>query len=697
MHATRKLRTLLGLAARRLLAAPLGGARPVIGSILPELGRAAGVPWVQVHLLAADGRTELACEWISDEASFSPPELRGFDFADYPVLIERALTLRPFTVLVDELPTRATPERERLERQKIRRLIALPCGADGVVRGGMLLHDDQPGPALSPGSMEMLHLAADLFLLALARDEAERSLDSSQHRLRESSHRMRALLETAFEGFVVSRAGFVLDANDGFARMCGYEPAEAIGMSPVDVTTPESAVIIGRNIANEVHTPYVVEGVRKDGSHFPMLIQGTECYFEGERVRITGFRDLTDEREREAERERLEERMRQGQKLESLGVLAGGIAHDFNNLLVGVLGNAELAAQDLPADSSARAAVEAIQLAATRAAELVSEMLVQAGQSHPHVRPVHLPGLILEMRELLWASLPKTVQLESRFAEDLPPVMADPTQLRQVAMNLITNAADACGAEGGSMQVEADCVTLDAPPRGLAPTLEMVPGRYVRVLVRDDGQGMDEATVARMFEPFFTTKFAGRGLGLAAVLGIVRGHGGGIAVHSEVGRGTTVELFLPVADDPASAEEAPGPGRPSPMKDERRCVLVVDDEQLVRDVAVRMLRAAGYDVLSASDGAEGLRMFAADPERIDAIVLDIAMPGLGGAEVYAELRSMKATVPVLFSSGYLEPDLPIDPGDAHRVGFLQKPYRMAELSGRLDELLRRGGGNGAGG
>ena len=686
MSATSKLRTLLGAAARRLLAAPLGGARPVIEEILPQLGESTGVPWVQIHLLQPGGRTELACEWIAESNHFSPPAVRGFRFDDYPVLIGRALSLEPFTLLVDELPPRATPERALLQEQGIRRLIALPCGTGGVIRGGMLLHDDGLGPTPSPGAMEMLHLAADLFLLALARDEAEQQLESSQHRVEESSQRMRALLETAFQGFLVSRAGFVLEANDGFARMCGYEPREAIGMTPGDVTTPEAAAIIGRNIRDEVHTPYVVDGVRKDGSIFPMQIQGTECYFDGERVRITGFRDLTAEREREAERERLEERMRQGQKLESLGVLAGGIAHDFNNLLVGVLGNAELAAQELPDGSSARAAVDAIQLAATRAAELVSEMLIQAGQSHPQVRPLRLPELLTEMRELLWASLPKTVRLETSFAPDLPPVLGDPTQLRQVAMNLITNAADATGAAGGVMQVEASDVHLDVPPAGLAPTLEMAPGRYVRVLVRDHGEGMSEATVARMFEPFFSTKFAGRGLGLAAVLGIVRSHRGGIAVHSELGRGTTVELYLPVTEGEVQPP-APPRGRPTASPTHRPCVLVVDDEQLVRDVAVRMLQAAGFDVLSARDGAEGLETFAAHADRVHAIVLDIAMPGLDGAEVYAELRKLSSTVPVLFSSGYLEPDLPIDADAPGRIGFLQKPYRMAEMAERLRELL----------
>ena len=687
MRPTRKLRSLLPVAARRLLAAPLGGARPVITAILQEIGEAVEVPWVQLHLLARDDRTELACEWMSDGASFAPPERRGFSFAEYPVLVQLASALKPFTILVDDLPTRASPERDLLQRQGVTRLVVFPCGADGEVRGGMLLHDDQVRKELPPGSLEMLHLAADLFLLALARDAAEQSLEGSQHRVEESYHRMRALLETAFEGFVVSRAGFVLEANEGFARMCGYDFDEVIGMMPIAVTTPESAAIIGRNIRDEVHTPYVVEGVRKDGSRFPMEIQGTECYFEGEPVRITGFRDLTAERKEEAKRERLEERMRQGQKLESLGVLAGGIAHDFNNLLVGVLGNAELAAREITPGTSTRKAVDAIQLAATRAAELVGEMLIQAGQSHPHIRPIHVPELLTEMRELLWASLPKTVQIEPTFPDGLPPVMVDPTQLRQVVMNLITNAADASETNGGVVQLRAEAVTLDAPPAGLAPTLEVAPGRYVRVVVEDHGAGMDDATVARMFEPFFSTKFAGRGLGLAAVLGIVRSHGGGIAVHSELGRGTTVELFLPVAEKEAAPPPRPVTAPSASVPRARSRVLVVDDEQLVRDVAVRILKSSGYDVLSAADGREGLTTFQEHAGTIDAVVLDIAMPGLGGAEVFAELRKMSEELPVLFSSGYLEPDLPIDPATAGRIGFLQKPYRMAALLDHLEALL----------
>ncbi len=687
MSATRRIRTLLPAAARRLLAAPLGGARPVIRTVLAEIGEAAEVPWAQLHLLTEDGTTELACEWLADDAPFTIPRERGIQFGDFPSLVRQARTLRPFTVLVGALPAAAAAERALLEAQGVRRLVVFPCGTDNTLRGGMLLHATQEGPALTPAAMELLHLAADLFLLALGRDAAEQSLEASKHRVAESSQRMRALLETAFEGFVVSRAGFVLQANDGFARMCGYEPHEVVGMNPVAVTTPASAAIIGRNIANEVHDPYVVEGVRKDGSRFPMEIQGTECYFEGERVRITGFRDLTEARERETARERLEERMRQGQQLESLGVLAGGIAHDFNNLLVGVLGNAELAARDLPDGSPTRAAVDAIQLAATRAAELVGEMLVQAGHTRPHVRPVHLPELIAEMKELLWASLPKTVRLEPSFPEGLPAVVADPTQLRQVIMNLITNAADASESSGGAMQVQASEVVLDAPPPGLAPTLELEPGRYLRLTVRDHGEGMDQSTVARMFEPFFTTKFAGRGLGLAAVLGIVRTHRGGIAVHSEPGKGTTVELFLPLAGAvEADAEASVGRAKKEP-RGQRPCVLVVDDERLVRDVAERMLLAAGYDVLPAADGLEGLRVFSENQHRVQAVVLDMAMPGLDGLAVFKELRRVSPTVPVLFSSGYLEPDLPLGGDGSGPVSFLQKPYRMAALAERLEELL----------
>ena len=683
MRPTRRLRRLLPAAARRLLATPRTGARPVITEILAEIGKAARVPWVQLHLIGDGERSELACEWMATSAAFSPPEVRGFSLVDYPQLVIQARTLKPFTVRVDDLAP-GSSERELLVAQGIRRLVVFPCGSDGVVRGGMLLHDSQDGDDLSGGALDMLHLAADLFLLTLARDEAEQHLNESRRQLEESSHRMRALLETAFEGFLVSRAGFVLEANDGFARMCGYEPEEVIGMMPVDVTTPESAKIIGRNIRDEVHTPYVVEGVRKDGSRFPMQIQGTECYFEGERVRITGFRDLTAEVEREREQSRLQERMRQGQKLESLGVLAGGIAHDFNNLLAGVLGHAELASLELPEGSKAKTAVDAIQLAATRAAELVNELLVQSGQSLPEARPTELPQLILEMRELLWASLPKSVRLQPRFPNDLPPVMVDPTQLRQVVMNLITNAADASSA-GGEVSIHAEAVDLTAPPPGLAPTLEMEPGRYVRVLVRDRGDGMSAETVDRMFEPFFSTKFAGRGLGLAAVLGIVRSHGGGIAVRSKPGRGTAVELFLPIADAPAAPITSPG--LDSLRMRGTACVLVVDDEKLVRDVAVQMLTSAGYEVLAAADGLLGLDLFVQRQADIDAVVLDVAMPGLAGPEVFEEVRKLSADVPVLFSSGYLEPDLPIDHNADGRVGFLRKPYRMKALVRSLEDLL----------
>ena len=403
----------------------------------------------------------------------------------------------------------------------------------------------------------------------------------------------------------------------------------------------------------------------------------------GRPIRALGVLMDVTERKAAAEARRDSERtMAQAQKLESLGVLAGGIAHDFNNLLVGMLGNAELALADLPPDSPVRELVMGIEHAATRAAELTRQMLAYAGKGRFVVEPLSLNRIIMDVADLLGAAISKKASLHFDFSDELPLVEADPTQLRQVAMNLIMNASDALGQGTGSITVTT---RSEKAERKLLRTLllgaDLPEGPYVRLEVCDTGAGMDAATQARVFEPFFSTKFTGRGLGLAAVLGIMRAHRGAIGVDSVRGSGTTFTLLFPASAKSREAEHLPPRTgvRAEPAVQATGTVLVVDDDETVREVAHQILNRAGLTVLRAVDGRAALAQFDVQGNDVDLVLLDVTMPVMGGAETLAALRARGWPGPVVLMSGYSLQEASEQFGHLGAAGFVQKPFRRADL------------------
>jgi CheY-like chemotaxis protein len=359
--------------------------------------------------------------------------------------------------------------------------------------------------------------------------------------------------------------------------------------------------------------------------------------------------------------------------------MAGGIAHDFNNLLVGILGNAGLALQELPSDAALRRAIEEIETSALRAAELTHQLLAYAGKGQFVTGPVHLSRLVEEMEHILTTAVGRSAALEYAFDDHLPVIDADAAQLRQVVMNLVTNAAEAMGSAKGRIVVRTGVMHADraylADVQGATGIGE---GEYAYLEVQDDGHGMHPATQARIFDPFFTTKFTGRGLGLAAVLGIVRAHRGAIRVTSAAGRGTTIRVLLPLIE---SSLPSPAGRRSTPIgqtaPEQAGAVLVVDDEETVRSVAAKVLERHGFTVHLASGGVEAMRMLRAAPDAVNLVVLDMTMPDMSGPLTLQELLRIKPTLKVLMSSGYSVEDS-IPQTDA-AVGFIQKPYRPAEL------------------
>jgi signal transduction histidine kinase/ActR/RegA family two-component response regulator len=390
------------------------------------------------------------------------------------------------------------------------------------------------------------------------------------------------------------------------------------------------------------------------------------------------------------ERERRDEALLQTQKLESLGVLAGGVAHDFNNLLTGILGSASLAADSLPEEADfLRPILGDVVTASERAADLTKQLLAYAGKGRFVVTRVNLSAMVREVGHLLQSTLPRHVQLQLELDEEVAAIEADASQIQQVVMNLMINAAEAIPANSAG-RVAVSTRMEDFGTNGARPVFsvgEVTPGRYIVLTVRDNGSGMDEETKARIFDPFFTTKFTGRGLGLAAVLGIVRGHKAALEVSSAAGEGSTFTVMFPAAQGDAAPPPAEKPA-PVELSKGDLTVLVIDDEETVRRIAKAALERRGFQVIVAEGGQEGLELFRARDGNVDVVLLDLTMPGMGGEEVLQRLKEIQPEIKVILSSGFNEVEVIRQFTGKGLAGFLQKPYTAAALAGKVAAVFR---------
>jgi PAS domain S-box-containing protein len=504
---------------------------------------------------------------------------------------------------------------------------------------------------------------------------------TERKRAEDESRRLAAIVESSEDAILsVSLDGTILTWNRGAERIYGYPPAEAAGR-PLAMLMPgeaQASALLGRLREGQDLEQVETVHVRKDRTPVPVWVTASPIRDQAGAVHAASLiaRDI-------AERKRLEQSMRDAQKLESLGVLAGGVAHDFNNLLTGILGNASMAADMLPESSPARDAMESVVLAAQRAADLTRQMLAYAGKGRFVLERVDLTTLVVEITGLIQSSIPRKVRLEMNLVDGLPPVAADPGQMQQLVMNLVLNAGEAIGEEMGTVSVSTSTCDLDdgdALPPEFPPT-PLQPGTYVCLEVKDTGSGMDEETLSKIFDPFFTTKFTGRGLGLAAVSGIVRGHKGAMSVTSAPGRGSTFRVLLPAAA--RVVEMAPALSNPDLRG--AGTVLVVDDEEMVRRTAAAMLRKYGYNVLVAGHGPEAIRIFRERAPEIEAVLLDMTMPEMSGEEVLRRLREIRPDVRVIVSSGYHEQEA-LRRFDGQTIaGFIQKPYTAVRLAEKLKD------------
>jgi PAS domain S-box-containing protein len=573
----------------------------------------------------------------------------------------------------------------------VRGATAATLVVSGVALAGHVLLE--PAGTAAPGERETLLIQASLAVGALTSllvGAVTTERNETMRALGESEQRATALFAQAPDAIFMlegeaPNVGMVLAANPAAADMHGLAPDALSGRHLTDFQRAGDRQALQQALERAPEDDPVrleIAHERSDGSTVDVEMHAQAFRVRGHRYLLAFDRDLTERRRIETERAAMEEKLRETQKLESLGLLAGGIAHDFNNLLTGILGHANLARRST-VPSEIDACLEQVEQSTERAADLCGQMLAYAGKGRFEIGQVDLSAAVHETTSLLRASVGRNVRLELQLATGLPIVEGDLTQIRQIIMNLVLNGAEATDGKAGVIKVSTGSMFADTGylrSTHLSPDLPA--GRYVFLEVTDNGRGMSPDTQGRIFDPFFSTKFTGRGLGLAAVLGIVRGHSGALKVESQEGAGTTFRLLLPASSVTApvqtSTEET------APIWHGRGVALVVDDEPSVRHVATRMLISMGLEVVAAASAVEAVQILRERPTDFAVILLDLTMPGARGDETFRELRAINDDVPIILMSGYSHQEAATHFEGEELSGFLQKPFRLD----RLRELVR---------
>jgi two-component system, cell cycle sensor histidine kinase and response regulator CckA len=534
-------------------------------------------------------------------------------------------------------------------------------------------------------------------LAKIVKDDTD--LKQSEESLQYQLNLADAIASNAAEAlFLVDSEGRTTFVNPTAEAMFGWTGEELVGQllhqklrCPEGSPPPEDRAPAGALVAGETIRGQEGFFVHKDGQSVPVSCSIAPIRGDGNIAgAVLVVRDLTEQRRtEEAEREN-EQALQQSQKLESIGVLAGGIAHDFNNLLTGIMGNAGLARRAIAAGRSeqAGALLRDVLAASERAADLTRQLLAYAGKGRFVTQPLDLCRLVTEVSTLIRASISKKITLVMDVPDDCILIDADRAQLQQLVMNLVINGGEAIGDQPGTLTVRIR--TEHFTERREHPRTQGFPisaGDYLRVDVTDTGAGMDEETRSRIFEPFFTTKFLGRGLGLSAALGIVRGHRGAIGVRSEEGKGTTFTILLPVPREVRRAERISGHTSIEYDSHDGGMILVADDEEGVRSLVASVLEEMGYTVEMAKDGGEVVQRLLELGDRVRLVILDLAMPTLGGAEAATELRRIRPDIPIIAMSGYGDLELMEHFGEAGVDDFLPKPFSPGQLAAKVRNAL----------
>jgi len=590
----------------------------------------------------AHGLIERANPAVCDMFSYAEGELLGLSF----------------TLLL--------PEKNRVEYTHIFKQEKQYKGAINICRE---LSGLKQSGELFPIDIRINHMQVgkQQLFLATIRDISERTeLEYQQSRLMEA-------MNQAQDAVLITDANAVIEyVNPAYQKLSGFSEEELIGKTPKAVNSGKMPKAFYTKMWGQLlsgkrwHGEFINR--HKNGELYEVEQSISPIFDASEN--IVGFtsvqHDITAEKE---QREKLEHI----QRLESLGVLAGGIAHDFNNLLTAIMGNAALAKLQIDRLSPATPLLGNIEQASDRAAALCKQMLAYSGKGKFIVEPVNLTHMVREMMNLLEVSIDKNVVMRLDLSEQLMSIAADVAQMQQVIMNLVINASEAIGKHSGTLTIYTGLVEVDEQYiKTTYVDSDLKPGRYVALEVSDTGCGMSNETQKKLFDPFFTTKFTGRGLGMSAILGIIRGHHGGIKVYSELGKGSTFKILFPCSD----AQKVETKAQPVAIvqKQGQGTVLVVDDEETIRVTASMMLENFGFTVLTAQDGEMGVQMFREHQDEISAVLLDMTMPKMNGEECFRELRAVDPHVVVILSSGYNQQDATNRFAGKGLAGFIQKPY-----------------------
>lgn len=507
----------------------------------------------------------------------------------------------------------------------------------------------------------------------------------------------RTLFHTVSDAIFVhdAKTGKILDVNETAASMFGATRHDLIQGDFTKLSSDaapyrlEDALV--RIHATTKSRPQVFEWVSRrtdTGILFHTEVALRRGEIDGREVVMAVVRDIESRKKAEDDKDAIEKQMLQAQKLESLGLLSGSVAHDFNNLLTSILGNAALVEKQLPEGSPAIPQMENLNSSAQRASALCRQLLAYSGKGSFIMEPLFLQDAVEDITRILEVSTPKNIQLNLHFDPVLPAILADATQVRQVVMNLVTNAIEAIGTSPGEIIVTASSQSYTPEEFiGFHAYSQSHAGPFVSLVVSDNGCGMDVSTVSRIFEPFFSTKFTGRGLGMAAVLGIIKGHGGAIRIESEPGRGTKATVLFPSTTQKPTAP-LPSPTLAANTQPLRAKLLLVDDDKSVLMTVESITELVGFDSLSAESGREALELFKQHHGEIACVLLDLTMPDLDGAQTLEELRKMDPSVPIILTSGYSEQNSKEHVDQKSIAGFLQKPYTIEEFEQLVKSVVQ---------
>ncbi len=663
-----------------------------VRQVLASIGEFVQADRSYVFLMREEGNlADNTHEWCSPHAAPAADRLQGLD-------LDRQLPwfgacMRRFEVFhaprVADLPPEARSEREEFEAENIKSLVVVPMVRRAELYGFLGFDAVTAERDWSADAVAVLRIVGQMLLSVLERAKVERQLMRSEDRFR-------SLVENTSDWvWEVDAEGVYTYVSPKVRELLGWEPHEVQGRSAFDLMPPDERERMRKEFEAHAEQRAQLRGLvnrlqHRDGHEVWVETNGVPLLDAG--GALVGYRgidrDISERKLAEDERQTLDARMRESQRLESLGLLAGGIAHDFNNLLTAVMGQASLARLMLPPDHEVQRSLRLVSEAAQRASELTRQLLAYSGRA-PFVRTVvDMSAVAREMGPLLEAST-STKGLLAWELDDAPRLVeCDVSQLRQIVMNLAINACDAVqGREHPRVVIATGASPLTIAELDQSFFDPSADGQMTAWLeVRDNGPGISPDVLGRMFDPFVSTKSQSRGLGLSAVLGIVRGHRGGLRVRTSPEQGTSFQVLLPLGGRAPQAEPVTDT-RPPRRSSGQGCVLVIDDDALVRSAAAMILRAQGYSVHEASDGESGLRVYGEHHDEIDVVLLDMTMPGMNGAQVAERLRAVNPRVRILVASGFPAAETAERMAANPPAGYLEKPYSAEALLDELGKLV----------